>query len=209
MLEARGARLGVVNGVQGFRWFQVAVLGREDHAGGAPLGNRSDALLCAAKIIVAVNEIAGRYGAVATTGIVHAFPGSFNTVPGRTDFTIDLRHPSDAAIAAIDAEFRARASHIAAHDSARGCRVEWHIARNQAAVTFDPAAIACVRQSAHQLTAAAAGPSAPQRLVLEMQSGAGHDSCSTSAHCPTAMVFVPSRKGISHAPDEYTAPDEW
>lgn len=192
-------RVGVVCGVQGFRWFQCTVHGREAHAGSTPLAARSDALLCAAKIMVAVNQAVQTHGGVATVGIIHASPGAVNTIPGHVSFTVDLRHPSDAAIAVIESEFKAQAEVIARSESEKGCTVEWQTSRDQPAVTFHPAAVECVRDAA----AAVGGDD-----CMDIQSGAGHDSCSTSLHCPTAMVFVPSKDGISHAPVEYTSPEE-
>lgn len=111
--------------------------------------------------------VAKNHGAVATIGIINATPGAVNTIPSRAEFTIDLRHPSDDAIATIEAEFKDRAKVIAEDGSERGCTLQWETTRDQSAVVFNAVAIACVRTSAQG--------SVDVTEVMDIQSGAGHD----------------------------------
>ncbi|MGH2930998.1 MAG: M20 family metallo-hydrolase [Solirubrobacteraceae bacterium] len=113
ILEAEEKAIGIVTGVQAIRWFEVEVTGSESHAGSTPMHLRHDAMLAAARMIDAVNGIAVRHQGVGTVGLVECRPGSPNVIPGSAFFTIDLRHPSDAAVEAMEQEARASVTAIA------------------------------------------------------------------------------------------------
>ncbi|HEX5078687.1 MAG TPA: Zn-dependent hydrolase [Geminicoccaceae bacterium] len=196
ILEAEGKRIGVVTGGQGTRWYDVEVIGAEAHAGPTPMPARRDPLRAAAELLGDIYRIAedrapdGR----ATVGEMRAFPGSRNTVPGRVEFTIDLRHPDGAAMDAMDHALRE------AFEQARGraAGVELHLHEIWYAppVAFDPDCIDAVRR-------AAAGLGLSSREIV---SGAGHDAVYMARVVPTAMIFVPCKDGISHNEAEYASP---
>jgi len=85
-------------------------------------------------------------------------------------------------------------------ESERGCEVEWRLDTDAKATLFHKDCIRCVRESAEETVG--------KEMAMEIVSGAGHDSCMTNFRCPTSMVFVPSKDGISHNPVEYTSPEE-
>ena len=116
ILEAEAKTIGVVTGVQGMRWYEVTVTGMEGHAGATPMRLRRDALLGAGRMVAAVSDVGWDHApdAVATVGLLESRPNSRNVVPGSVFFTIDLRHPSDDVVAAMEAEMRQKLERIAA-----------------------------------------------------------------------------------------------
>ncbi|MCJ1433143.1 hypothetical protein MMC27_002502 [Xylographa pallens] len=197
-LESTNRHIGIVRGVQAYRWHTITVRGRDTHTGTTALPLRADALLTAAKLILASHRIAAAHGGLASTGILTPSPSSVNTVPGLVTFSLDIRHPDDATLlrmeAAMQTEFAALASgaQLAAGEvRGRPCGVSWRLDAPSEAVVFDADCVACVRASCAGLAS------------VEMRSGAGHDSVFTSRRVPTAMVFVPCRDGVSHNPAEY------
>jgi len=192
ILEAEGKTIGVVTGVQGMRWYEVTVTGAESHAGSTPMNLRRDALVGASCMIAAINRVGWDHApdAVATVGLIESHPNSRNVVPGSVFFTIDLRHPSDDVVAAMEADMRQRLEIIAA-DS--GLEIAVECVWDSPAVRFDPDCIAAVRRAAE----AAGYPS------REIVSGAGHDSAYIARIAPTTMVFVPCEKGLSHNEAEH------
>src|SRR5437762_6851676 len=108
ILEATQRPIGVVTGAQGQRWYEITVTGQEAHAGPTPMPRRRDALVGAARMIDVVNRIGHAHApyACATVGFVQVSPNSRNTIPGRVFFTVDLRHPEDAVLSAMDGELR-------------------------------------------------------------------------------------------------------
>ena len=186
ILEAEGATIGVVTGVQGMRWFEVTVEGRDSHAGSTPMGLRHDALLAASRMVGGVHAVAMAHpDAVGTVGLIEATPNSRNVIPGRVFFTIDLRHPDDAVLAAMEEGVRA-----AIDDAAAESRVHAQVTAvwDSPAVRFDSACVASVAAAAEAL-------GLRHRPIV---SGAGHDSAYVARVAPTTMVFVPCAGGLSH-----------
>ncbi len=97
ILENEGRMIGVVQGVQGIRWYEVTVTGQEAHTGATPMRLRKNALLGAARMIDRIDAIALRHApdAVGTVGLIENRPNSRNVVPGEVFFTVDLRHPDE------------------------------------------------------------------------------------------------------------------
>ena len=192
ILEAEAKTIGVVTGVQGMRWYEVTVVGMESHAGTTPMKLRHDALLGAGRMIAAIGEVGWAHApdAVATVGLIESKPNSRNVVPGSVFFTIDLRHPSDGTVAAMEADMRAKLEFVAAESGLEiGIERVW----DSPAVRFDPDCIAAVRRAAE---AAGYGH-------RDIVSGAGHDSAYIARVAPTTMVFVPCEKGLSHNEAEH------
>ena len=187
ILENEGKTIGVVTGAQGQRWYEVTVTGQEAHAGPTPMKLRKDALVAAARMIDAVNRIGHDFppDACATVGFVESSPNSRNTIPGRVFFTVDLRNPHDATLAAMNDRLRADLAGIA---EAAGCSVEIVDFWDFPATPFDEGCVSAVRGAAEQ------GGHGWRDIV----SGAGHDAVYIARVAPAAMIFIPCEDGISH-----------
>ena len=187
ILEDEGMTIGVVTDVQGQRWYEATITGRESHAGPTPMPVRKDALLGASRIVDAVNRVGLAHPPVAcaTVGLMQVFPNSRNVIPGRVFLTVDLRHPDAEVLAAMDREFRAEAERITAEI---GLDLDLEQIWYSPPVVFDAACVSAVR-------AAAEAQGFTHRDIV---SGAGHDSCYIARVAPTAMVFIPCKDGISH-----------
>ena len=200
ILERAKAKVGIVQGGQAYKWIQVTITGRECHTGSTPFEDRSDAMQSAAKIIVMSKEYARKQGGLASTGLMSVFPSSVNTCPGKVTFTLDVRHKNDASLEAILFEIEREAERICKEESERGTKIDWNISFASTAVKFNEQCHSAIRQAAERYVE-------PQE-ILPIISGAGHDSCAASIRCPTAMIFVPSKNGLSHHPEEYTSPKD-
>jgi beta-ureidopropionase / N-carbamoyl-L-amino-acid hydrolase len=197
ILENEGRMIGVVQGVQGIRWYEVTVTGQEAHTGATPMRLRKNALLGAARMIDRIDAIALRHApdAVGTVGLIENRPNSRNVVPGEVFFTVDLRHPDEETLDAMEVEFRAALAETttAAKLSYTEARI-WH----SPAVQFAPDLIECVR----------IGTAKANFKARDMISGAGHDAAYIARVAPTTMIFVPCAGGISHNEAEATSFDE-
>jgi N-carbamoyl-L-amino-acid hydrolase len=194
ILEAESCDIGVVQGVQGIRWYEVTVTGQDAHSGTTPMGLRKDALLGAARMIARIDAIARAHApdAVGTVGLIENKPNSRNVIPGEVFFSVDFRHPSEQVLDAMEAKLRA-----ALHEIAAAARLTCKEARiwESPAVKFAPELIDCVR-----IGAAKAG-----FTTRDMISGAGHDAAYVARVAPTTMIFVPCAGGISHNEAESTS----
>jgi hydantoinase/carbamoylase family amidase len=212
ILEAESRNIGIVRGAQAYRWFTVEVTGRESHTGTTPLFARSDALLAAAKMILHSHRTATRLGTLASTGIISAEPGSTNTIPGTVRFSLDIRALADTKLDTLEAELKESFAEIAQGDDvgelntcstpSNPCSVSFRCDSVSPVVDFHPDCIQCVSDSARALFG-----SEFDSLTKEMRSGAGHDSVQASYVCPSSMIFVPCRDGISHNPSEFATPE--
>ncbi|KAJ9608135.1 hypothetical protein H2200_007123 [Cladophialophora chaetospira] len=208
ILEAEKRRVGVVKGVQAFKWFEITVKGRDTHAGTTPFSARMDSMLCAAKLIVESNAIAKKFGGLATTGILTQQPGSINTMAHTVTFTLDIRHVEDAKLSEIEKTCRSEFARIAEKDSEKGCKVDWKELVDSPAVQFHPDCIAAVEESAKEVCGDLPMTADDGQLWKHMISGAGHDSCYTNRRCPTSMIFSVTKDGVSHNPQEYCSPED-
>ena len=194
-LEADGIQIGVVEGIVGIRRWNISVRGMQNHAGTTPMPQRRDALVAAADLIRAVSEVAnttpGRQ--VATVGRIEAVPGAPNVVPGEVRATLEIRDLEMSKIASVFAEIERRARAV---EEARGVTIALHHFYESLAAPTDPRFRDIVEASASDLG----------YTNVRMPSGAGHDAQSMAELGPIGMIFVPSRAGISHSPDEYSAP---
>ena len=103
ILEAEGKTIGVVQGVQGMRWYEVTLTGREAHTGSTPMRLRKNALVGAARLVERIDAIAHEHApdAVGTVGLLEVTPNSRNVIPGQVFFAVDFRHPQDAVLGGI------------------------------------------------------------------------------------------------------------
>jgi N-carbamoyl-L-amino-acid hydrolase len=187
ILEAEKKKIGIVQGAQGQRWFEVVFTGQEAHAGPTPMKVRKDALVGAAHVIGAINRIGhdNQPFACATVGMINSSPKSRNVIPGKVFFTIDLRHPDDKILSKMAAEAKAACKEAAKKNSLEMDFKEiWY----SPPVKFDANCVAAVKKGAEELGFD----------NLDIISGAGHDACYMNRVAPTAMVFIPCEGGISH-----------
>ena len=201
-LVRAGEHVGAVEGVQAYRWYTVHVHGRDCHTGTTAFAHRADALHWAALVISSLRGVAEKHGGLASVGIVRVEPGSVNTVPGHVMFSLDIRHAEDGGVGRIEDEVRtllARVQRESKTDGAPGVTAEVEEDFRSEAIRFDAEAVACVAEAGRDVVGLAEG----EGEVRRMTSGAGHDSVFTNVHCPTAMIFVPCRDGVSHHPEEW------
>jgi len=200
ILEDGGHDVGIVTHALGQTWFEVVVEGEEAH-GGSPMAGRRDALMAAAPLMAAVEEIAlatlapsGEQGR-GTVGVVDIYPASRNIAPSRVFFTIDMRHGDPDALERMEASLRARAGQIAL---ARGVKISvsrfWH----SPLTPFDPALIQRARD----------GATARGLKWRDIPTGIGHDAVYMARRVPTVMIFCPCHGGLSHNEAESITP-EW
>ena len=193
VLEASGIPIGIVTGVQGVRWFRVTAMGQAAHAGTTPLRYRRDALRAVSPLMEQLYAAAERSPELRVTiGKVDVQPSSINTVPSEAVVTIDVRHVERQQLDEIETIIR---NHCA--ESRFGCELTLQQLMALETTHFDPAMADTLRRAAQSLGLES----------IDMISGAFHDSVNLARHCPTAMLFVPSRSGISHNPDEHTDPE--
>ncbi|KAL1409225.1 hypothetical protein Q8F55_006058 [Vanrija albida] len=200
VLPENKQRIGVVAGGQGYKWYTVTIRGRDSHAGTTPFAYRADPMLLAARFLTRAHEIAKTHSGLVTTGIFHAHPGSINTIPHNVFFSLDFRHVDDAGVAAIDGGIKAMARELEAEGGRYKCAIEFEPLFDAPAVAFHPACREAIRTAAEG--------SISKQEVRDIISGAGHDSCATNLHCPTGMIFVPCKDGLSHNPEEYATPED-
>jgi hydantoinase/carbamoylase family amidase len=204
-LISAGQRVGVVTGVQAFRWYRLKVIGRDSHTGTTAFEHRADALYASARMMVKAREVAMKHGGLASVGIIEAIPGSINTLPGLVNFSLDVRGPQNGVVAAIEVELRKEFDSIAGEEGAllgRPCRVEWTLEFDSPAVEFHDDCINCVQRAAEAVV------DNNNSLIRKIMSGAGHDSVFTSKRVPTSMIFAPCRDGLSHHPEEFCSPED-
>jgi N-carbamoyl-L-amino-acid hydrolase len=187
ILEAEGKTIGVVEGVQGIRWYEVTVTGQEAHAGPTPMRRRRDALVGTARMVAAVNRAAldNQPYACGTVGMLSVSPNSRNVIPGKVRFSIDLRHPDETVLNRMGAELEVECARIADEN---GLELDFKEFWYSRPVKFDTECVAAVKNAAEKLGFAS------QSII----SGAGHDAVYLSRVAPTAMIFVPCKDGISH-----------
>jgi allantoate deiminase len=190
VLEGQGKSLAAVTAINGSVRSRVTVTGFAGHAGTVPMGQRRDALAAASEMILAVERIGGSEPElVATVGRIVALPGAQNVIPGRVSFTIDMRCPSDAA---RDRAHKALVPALRAIARRRGVEVDVDTYQLNAATALDPLVIDAVSEAI-----AVCG-----QEPLRLPSGAGHDAMIMAKHCPSGMIFLRCKDGISHNPAE-------
>ncbi len=198
ILDSQGIAVGVVNAAQGFRWYDIALEGFASHTGSTPMVGRRNALLGMAKIVQAVYDIAHEHAPLArgtVGGQVEVAPGSRNIIPGKVNFTVDLRHPSAATLSAMDSALRQVCAEVAADI---GLTLSLEQISYTAPIAFDEGCVAAVKNACER-----------QGVTHQyITSGAGHDACYVANRVPTTMLFAPCKDGISHHESESAEPDD-
>ncbi|MEM7126861.1 MAG: Zn-dependent hydrolase [Chloroflexota bacterium] len=188
-LELSQTSIGVVQGIVGIRRYAVSFFGHANHAGTTQMARRQDALVAAAPFILHVRDVAVEHDIVGTIGKVDVLPGASNVIPGRVDLSLEIRGLDEQVLDQAE-------SALGLYAKSAGATFERISAKN--AVQSDPKLLTALIEACQEL----------EISYMEMPSGAGHDAMNMESLCPMAMLFVPSRDGISHAPGEYTAPEE-
>ena len=195
MLEEKGIQIGIVRNIAAPTRFKLHLQGMADHSGATPMGMRRDALVAAAKLILAVNEAAEdekEHGTVGTVGVVEVEPGSINVVPGAVTLWVDVRGVEMASIKRTLENIQAEAENVAVTDRV-GVRIEMLTADS-------PVPLSETLAEQTEAICKELGYS-----YLHMNSGAGHDAMHMAKLAPTTMVFIPCKGGISHNPAEYAS----
>lgn len=195
VLEEQGLALGVVEGTFGVERRLLRFRGQSAHAGSTPMHRRRDALLAAARVALAVRDLAIAEGGVGTTGRLVTSPGIPTAVPGEVEMTLDLRHLEPHALARMLEEAESAANALTAEE---GCSVAvepvWHIEP----IHFHPTLQAFADHAVAEV----------QGRSFRLPSGPLHDAAEMArAGIPTAMLFCQSLRGLSHTPDEDTRPE--
>lgn len=196
VLEREGLALGIVEHIAGYQRTRLVVTGDARHSGTTPMTMRRDALAGAAEMVLAIETLGREAGepAVATAGVLTPQPGLYNVVPGACELGVEVRHVDPARLESLAAEALARCRAVAAR---RGLGLEATEASRQSPVSLS-------RELADIAADLARTAGIPHR---RMASGAAHDTMVFArAGIPSLMLFVPSRGGISHSPDEHTEP---
>lgn len=201
ILEAKGKRIGLVTSIAAPSRFRIVFEGRADHSGTTPMEMRRDALVAAAELIEYVETVCRRYSSmekgrvVGTVGALKIEPGVINAVPGRAELSVDIRSTSARAKARVARMVKERARAIGRK---RNIGVKVLTIREESPVPLDPRLLEVTRQICQE-----------RGVDYEiMPSGAGHDAMQMAKIAPAAMIFVPSKRGISHNPLEWTAPED-
>jgi allantoate deiminase len=196
VLEANDEVLGVVSAIVGLSRGRITLTGKAGHAGTTPMDMRKDALTAACEIVLALEKL-GREtdDLVATVGNLTVSPGAGNVIPGKATFVYDIRSSKDAVRVRALALAMGRAREIAEE---RGLEIDIEMTGATPAASCDPALMDAFS------SAIARQGGTPRRLV----SGAGHDAMVFRNVCPQAMMFVRSKDGLSHHPDEFTTSED-
>ena len=195
VLEEKGINIGIVRNIAAPTRFKIHIPGMADHSGATPMGMRRDALVAAAKLILAVNEAAEdekEHGTVGTVGVVEVEPGSINVVPGAVTLWVDVRGVEMASIKRTLEDIQAEAENVAVTDRV-GVRIE--MLTSDSPVPLDENLAVQTEGICKELSYS----------FLHMNSGAGHDAMHMAKIAPTTMVFIPCKGGISHNPAEYAS----
>ena len=196
VLEDNNITIGVVQGVLGIRWFDCTVTGMEAHAGPTPMALRKDALQVATHLMQEVVASALRHGphGRGTVGMVQVHPNSRNVIPGRVQFSMDMRNATDALVDVQVAEVKALAARLSLDT---GMAIEIALVSSYAAIGFHDECIDAVARASEKL-----GYSS-----MPVVSGAGHDAIYMARLAPSGMIFIPCKDGISHNEIEDAKPE--
>jgi N-carbamoyl-L-amino-acid hydrolase len=196
-MEAAGNELAVVTGIVGVHRQRIEIFGTQNHAGTTPFRLRHDAGRAAARAAAELRELvqAADAEAVANIGSMHFDPGGINVIPGRAQFTLEVRHLDEPVVRQAVGAFATRLERICAEE---GCRAEVELLSWVPPAPMDAMLIDVLEQACRETG----------REPVRLSSGAGHDAGVLSHHVATGMLFVPSAGGVSHSPLEATADEQ-
>ncbi|MDD3254097.1 MAG: Zn-dependent hydrolase [Lachnospiraceae bacterium] len=198
ILETEQKDIGIVTGIVGITRYQIRVCGKANHAGTTPMNLRCDALVAAAGLVQSISETASQYtnGLVATVGQLQVFPNAVAVIPGQVELVLEIRHMDQHIV--DDYAERIRQEIRLLEQNRTGIHVEMEQIVKKGSVVCD--------EGLQELYA-----SCCEKLgysYRRIASGAGHDGNAIGQKIPTAMIFVPSREGLSHCKEEWTDLDQ-
>lgn len=191
VLETEGTKVGVVEAIAGSDNYQVSLVGESGHAGTVPMSLRKDAMVTAAQIILFVEALANEHDCVATVGYVNCGPNATNVIPGNVTLTIDMRSDDSDRLEKAHKILSERIDQIV---SERHLRSDVQVTGMSYPVRLSSSLNKLITDCANQCGF----------MVRSMTSGALHDTAIMSQYCESSLIFVPSHKGISHNPSEWT-----
>lgn len=193
-LEKEDLPVGVVTGIAGPCWLEITFLGEAGHAGNTPMNDRNDALIGASLFVAELEKLPSKISptAVATVGKFEVFPNGINVIPGKVKLTVDIRDiHEETRNSLIDSTVQL--AHLIANDRKLVVTLEENIRITPVPITFGMQAKVMKAIEENDLKA------------YLLPSGAGHDAMIIGRHLPVAMLFVRSKKGISHSPKEWSS----
>lgn len=187
--------IGVVEGIVAIEWWEISFKGKANHAGTTPMDMRKDPMLPAAELILEVNRIVNSFEGrqVGTVGKIQAFPGAGNVIPGEVKLNLEIRDLSSEKIWTIYKEIEAKAKELAEKSETQLDIKHIEVASKPALA--DPMIREIIQKVAEKLGL----------TTKSLPSGAGHDAQEMARIAPMGMIFIPSKDGISHAPEEYSS----
>ena len=201
ILEAKKKSIGIVTSIAAPTRFRAIFTGQADHSGTTPMEMRKDALVAAAEFIVALEKICHRYSrmekgrVVGTVGAIKIEPGVINAIPGKAELSVDIRSITAEAKRRVVRLVEARIREIARR---RKIQVKVLPLREENPVPLDKRLIHLLKECCEV-----------RNIDYEiMPSGAGHDAMQMAKVTPAGMLFIPSRRGISHSPLEWSEPED-
>jgi ureidoglycolate amidohydrolase len=198
LLEKEGLAVGIVTSISAPAALRITVEGEGGHAGGVLMPDRKDAFCAAAEMVLAIEERALATGSVdtcATVGKCHIYPGAVNSIPSRVEMEADIRDTDEQRRNRVLREIEQACAHVAAR---RKVQVRVNHINADAPAACSPRIIEAMVEAAAEHGLA----------YKKMVSRAYHDSLFMARIAPVGMVFIPCRGGVSHRPDEYSAPQE-
>lgn len=198
ILDQAEESIGIVENIAAPTRIRITVEGLADHSGATPMGHRRDALVSAAKLILAVEKVAtneAHNGTVGTVGVMDVYPGSITVVPGKVVLLVDIRGVDTQSIIDTVQNLKDEVSNVAEEDD---------VSITIDMVTADKP-VALSNKLADELEDICKSKSIAYR---RMNSGAGHDAMHMATLTPTTMIFIPCKDGISHNPEEYAKIDD-
>lgn len=195
ILEGKNITVGIVEAIVGLTQLEVTVLGQAGHAGTTPMNGRSDALVAAAQIIAAFPQLAIDEGhdTVITTGQLHVYPNGANVIPNKVVFSVDIRSAQEVHIQNVVQKVEQLISSQNRGSIQIFTEQLLHISPKELDVT--------VRSVLKEVSDQLAIPN------CSINSGAGHDAMVFSDFTAAGMVFIPSKNGLSHCPEEWSDPN--
>ncbi|MDO7210386.1 Zn-dependent hydrolase [Acinetobacter baumannii] len=196
ILEKENIEIGAVENLQGISWQQIIIRGKANHAGTTPTEMRHDAGFAAASVNTFLRELAVEAKTtLATVGSVKVHPNLINVIPRMVEFTVDLRDPDESKLKNAENKLN---NFLKLLEEQEGVQVEQKQLARFEPVHFNEKIVQLIESTANKLGFS----------YRRMTSGAGHDAQMIARITPTAMIFVPSKGGVSHNPREFTEPNQ-
>lgn len=195
VLEEANCSIGIVSGIVGLTTLEITVHGRAGHAGTTPMNRRADALVTASTIIAALPTLAQSVSEelVMTTGKLQVYPNGANVIPNKVVFSVDIRSSATKEIEDAVEQLKILL------EEQQGCQIEMETLMTVAPTSMDQNMIDLLEKATKKQSLS----------YCKMPSGAGHDAMILAKRTAAGMIFVPSKDGLSHCPEEFTASEDF